>query len=107
METVSQLLVVVGVALSFYGALQLGTRSSLGEEKLTPLFSGLSRILRGDVPRDCGGESDVFLDAGRKDRVGWFCLTVGFLFQLIGAALPLFGSALRVAVAALEKHLRN
>lgn len=88
METVLQLVVAFGMALSLYGFVQLATRTTVREEKLAPFWFSLYRIVfLREVPADSGGGFSTSLNPDRKTRAGWFCLITGSLVQLVGQVL--------------------
>jgi hypothetical protein len=95
METMLQIIIVVGTALSLYGSVQLATRIPAGT-RLAPFWHWLYLIVvRGTVPPESGGGS-AFLYPVHQSTVGWRCLIAGFSLQVLGnALLPLWRLILR------------
>lgn len=88
METVLQLVVALGIAISLYGFVQLASRTTVREEKLAPFWPSLYRIVfLREMPPDSGGGFSTSVNPDRKSRVGWFCLITGSLIQLVGQML--------------------
>jgi len=88
METVLQLVVASGMALSLYGFVQLATRTLVREEKLAPFWFSLYQIVfLREAPADSGGGFSTSPNPDRKTRAGWFCLITGSLVQLVGQVL--------------------
>jgi hypothetical protein len=98
MQVVSQLVSAFGVVLSLYGAVQLATRGPIGSDRLAPFLRTVWQIVvLRQVPPDSGGGGS-FLNPDRKNKIGWSRLVAGFLFQLLGALLPVVSKLIILAL---------